>query len=180
MSRIGRKPIEIPNDVNVSIHNNTIKVKGPKGELEWVYPDRIKVTVSGNSIIVKRTQDSKVDKALHGLSRSLINNMVSGVTEGYQKVLEITGIGYKAQTQGNKIIFSLGYSAPIEFELPDGIKAEVDPKQTQIILSGIDNQVLGQTAADIRALRPPDAYKGKGIRYQAERLKLKVGKAGKK
>ncbi len=186
MSRIGKKPIVIPQGIEVLIADRVIKVKGPKGELNWVYPDRIKVSVGGGDIgdiSVERSVDSKVDRALHGLTRSIISNMVVGVLQGYQKVLEIVGVGYRAQLMGNKLIFTLGYSHPIEFQLPEGIKASVDPKQTQITLFGIDKQQLGQLAGSLRSLRFPDAYKGKGIRHIrhiGEKLKLKVGKAGKK
>ncbi|MBI4824178.1 MAG: 50S ribosomal protein L6 [Nitrospirae bacterium] len=179
MSRIGKKPVEIPSGVDVAISQDTIEVKGPKGELKWVFPGRMKVKTAGRHIEVERSDDSKVDRALHGLTRSLISNMVTGVTEGYQKVLEITGVGYKAQVQGNKLLLSLGYSHPVEFEVPEGIKASVDQKQVQITLSGIDKYKIGQIAANIMALRPPDAYKGKGIRYKGQRIKLKAGKAGK-
>jgi large subunit ribosomal protein L6 len=180
MSRIGKKPIEIPKGVNVEIKAGVIKVKGPKGELSWNYPDRIKVSVNGGNISVEKSVNSKIERALHGLTRSIISNMVEGVSQGYQKGLEIVGVGYRAQLMGNKLIFTLGYSHPIEFQLPEGIKASVDPKQTQITLLGIDKQQLGQVAGSLRSLRFPDAYKGKGIRYIGEKLKLKVGKAGKK
>jgi large subunit ribosomal protein L6 len=181
MSRIGKKPITIPDKVSVEVDAGTVKVTGPKGELNWDYPDRIKVSkIDKGGISVERSGDSKPERALHGLARSLIANMITGVSQGYQKVLDIVGVGYKAQVKGDKIMFSLGYSHPVEFQLPQGIKAAVDPKQTQITLSGIDKQQIGQLAASIKALRLPDAYKGKGIRYSGERLKLKVGKAGKK
>ncbi len=180
MSRIGKKPIEIPEKVVVEIKDGIIKVKGPKGELSWSYPDGIKVSVNGGNISVERLGDSKPERALHGLTRSVIFNMVIGVLQGYQKVLEIVGVGYKAQVVGNKIVFALGYSHPVEFQLPEGIKASVDAKQTQLTLIGIDKQQIGQIAASLKAFRLPDAYKGKGIRYSGERLKLKVGKAGKK
>lgn len=180
MSRIGKKPIEISEKVTVEIHEGIIKVNGPKGELNWNYPDKIKVSVNGGTISVERSGDTKIEKALHGLARSIISNMVVGVTQGYQKVLEIIGVGYKAQVAGDKILLSLGYSHPVEFQLPEGVKASVDPKQTQITLVGFDKQQIGQVAASLKALRVPDAYKGKGIRYSGERLKLKVGKAGKK
>lgn len=180
MSRIGKKLIEIPKDVSIEIKAGVIKVKGPKGELSWNYSDRIKISVNGGVISVERSVDSKVDRSLHGLTRSIISNMVVGVLQGYQKVLEIVGVGYRAQLTGNKLIFTLGYSHPIEVQLPEGIKASVDPKQTQITLFGIDKQQLGQLAGSLRSLRFPDAYKGKGIRYIGEKLKLKVGKAGKK
>ncbi|MDP2168318.1 MAG: 50S ribosomal protein L6 [Thermodesulfovibrionales bacterium] len=180
MSRIGRKPIDVPKDVEIKMSGNTIMVKGPKGELSWAYPDRMKVKAAEGIVAVERTDNSKSDRALHGLTRSLINNMVVGVSQGYQRVLEIFGTGYKAQVQGGKIVFSLGYSRPVDFPLPDGINASMDQKQTVLTLTGIDKHNIGQAAADIRALRPPDVYKGKGVRYQGERVKLKVGKAGKK
>lgn len=180
MSRIGKKPIEIPDQVSVDIKDDLIKIKGPKGELSWKYPERIKVYVNNGTIKVERSGDSKVDKALHGLTRNFINNMVVGVSKGYQRVLEIVGVGYKAQVVGRKILLSLGYSHSVEFPLPDGIDATVDQKQTQITLTGIDKQKIGHITASLKALRLPDSYKGKGIRYAGERLKLKVGKAGKK
>jgi large subunit ribosomal protein L6 len=180
MSRIGKKPIEIPEKVTVAINAGAISVKGPKGELNWGYPDKMKVSINGSILSVERAGDTKVERALHGLTRSLISNMVTGVSQGYQKVLDIVGVGYKAQVTGDKIMITLGYSHPIEFMLPEGIKATVDPKQIQITLTGYDKQKIGQVAASLRTLRLPDAYKGKGIRYSGERLKLKVGKAGKK
>lgn len=180
MSRIGKKPIEIPEGVGVSIDGRTIKVKGPKGELTWDCPERIKPLLSNGKILIERQGDSRLDRSLHGLARSNISNMVKGVLDGYQKVLEIVGIGYKAQVVGNKIVLNLGYSHPIEFYLPDGIKASVDAKQTVITLTGIDKHKLGQVASNIRSLRLPDSYKGKGIRYSGEFLKLKAGKTGKK
>ncbi|MEW6570807.1 MAG: 50S ribosomal protein L6 [Nitrospirota bacterium] len=180
MSRIGKKPISIPDKVTVEINNETVKVKGPKGELNWDYPDRIKVRVEDGHISVERMGDSKADRTLHGLSRSLISNMITGVSQGYQKSLEIVGVGYKSQVTGGRLLLSLGYSHPVEFPLPEGITASVDAKQTHIVLQGIDKQKLGQVAASLKALRLPDAYKGKGIRYAGERFKLKVGKAGKK
>lgn len=180
MSRIGKKPVDIPAGVNVSLLDNTIKVKGPKGELDWNFPAGTSVSINENKVVISRADDIKKTRALHGLTRSLIFNMVEGVSKGYQQVLDITGVGYRAQVQGNRVIFSLGYSHPVEFQLPDGIKAAVDQKQVQITLSGIDKQKLGQIAADMRLLRKPDVYKGKGVRYSGERLKLKVGKTGKK
>jgi len=180
MSRIGKKPIDIPEKVAVEINAGAIKVKGPKGELNWGYPDKIKVSINGNVVSVERSGDTKIERALHGLTRSIISNMVAGVSQGYQKVLDIVGVGYKAQVAGGKIMFTLGYSHPVEFQLPEGIKASVDSKQVQITLSSVDKQQLGQVAASLKTLRLPDAYKGKGIRYSGERLKLKVGKAGKK
>ena len=180
MSRVGKKPIEIPENVTVKIDAGVITIKGPKGELNWKYPSSIKVTMNGGTILVERSSDAGVDRALHGLTRSIISNMVAGVSQGYQIVLEIVGVGYRAQVSGNKLVLSLGYSNPVEYSLPDGITASLDQKQTQITLTGIDKQHIGHVAACIRALRPPDAYKGKGVRLKGERLKLKVGKAGKK
>lgn len=180
MSRIGKKPVDVPTGVSVRLEGRAVGIKGPKGELLWNYPEAVNISVEQGKIFISRTGDSKADRSLHGLTRSLVSNMVGGVSNGYQRVLEITGVGYRAQVQGSKIMFTLGYSHPVEFQLPSGISAAVDQKQTTITLAGIDKQVLGQTAADIKALRPPDIYKGKGIRYAGERLKLKVGKAGKK
>ena len=180
MSRIGKKPIDIPKGVDVKIADTTVNVKGPKGELSSGFPSGVRVIVDEGKVVVERTGETKNIRALHGLTRSLISNMVSGVSSGYQRVLEITGTGYRAQVQGNKLLLALGYSHPVEFILPPGIKAAVDQKQTQITLTGIDKQQMGQIAADLRALRPPDIYKGKGVRYAGQRLKLKVGKAGKK
>ena len=180
MSRIGKKPIDIPKGVDVKIADTTVNVKGPKGELSSGFPVGVLVKVDEGKVVVERTGETKDIRALHGLTRSLISNMVSGVSSGYQRVLEITGTGYRAQVQGNKLLLALGYSHPVEFILPPGIKAAVDQKQTQITLTGIDKQQMGQIAADLRALRPPDIYKGKGVRYAGQRLKLKVGKAGKK
>jgi len=180
VSRIGKKPIEIPKGVDLSVDNKTVKVRGPKGELSWVYPDRINVSVNNGIVVVERIGDSRLDRSLHGLTRSIISNMVTGVSQGYQKVLEIVGIGYKAQVMGSKLVLSLGYSHSIEFQLPEGIKASVDAKQTVITLTGIDKHQLGQVAENLKGLRLPDSYKGKGIRYSGERFKLKAGKAGKK
>lgn len=180
MSRIGKKPINLPKGVDAKIESNVITVKGSKGELKWDFPSNIEVSVQNGNLIVKRPSDTKQLKALHGLTRNVISNMVIGVSNGYQKVLEISGVGYKAQVQGKKIVLALGYSRPVEFILPEGISAEVDSRQTQITLKGIDRQLIGQVAANIRALRPPDVYKRKGVRYAEETIKLKAGKAGKK
>lgn len=180
MSRIGKKAIDIPKGVDIKLEADIVSVKGPKGELSMKCPEAVNVSIDEGKISVKRTGDSKAEKSLHGLSRSLISNMVTGVSNGYQRVLEISGVGYRAQVQGSKLMMTLGYSHPVEFQLPPGISAAVDQKQVVITLSGIDKQQIGQVAADIKALRPPDIYKGKGIRYAGERLKLKVGKAGKK
>lgn len=180
MSRIGKQPVALPNNVNVEIKQATVKVKGPKGELSHTCAHGISVSVEDNKMVVSRASEIKSVRALHGLTRSLLSNMVSGVSEGYKRALEITGVGYRAQVKGNKILFTIGYSHPVEFELPAGIAAAIDDKQTTITLTGIDKQVIGQTAANIRGIRPPDAYKGKGVRYAGQRIKLKAGKTGKK
>jgi large subunit ribosomal protein L6 len=179
MSRIGKKPVEIPKGVDVKIQGRNLKIKGPKGELNWEHPERIKVKVEEDKAVVERPDDSKQSRAFHGLTRSLLQNMVTGVSDGYKINMEIVGVGYKAQVQGNKIVFALGYSHPVEYVLPEGIKAEVDKKQVQLTLEGIDKQKIGQVAANIRSLRPPDSYKGKGVRFAGERIKLKAGKAAK-
>lgn len=180
MSRIGKKPIDIPKGIDVQVNNDVIKVKGPKGELNYTFPEGIKIAVADGKILVERGNDSQSYRSLHGLARSLVFNMVQGVSEGYTRVLEIVGIGYRSQVKGSKLSFTLGFSHPIEFQLPEGIKAVVDEKQTTITLSGRDKQVLGQVAANIRKLRSPDAYKGKGVRFAGQRIKLKAGKTGKK
>ncbi len=180
MSRIGKIPINLPKGVDVKIKGNEVTVKGSKGELKWDFAPDVKVSVQDEILIVDRLSDTKRVKSLHGLTRNVILNMVKGVSDGYEKGLEISGVGYKAQVQGKKIVFALGYSHQIEFLLPDGITAETDKKQTKLTLKGIDKQLIGQVAANIRALRPPDAYKKKGIQYTEERIKLKAGKAGKK
>lgn len=180
MSRIGKKPIEIPKGVTVNVNGSAVLVKGPKGEHSTNCPDGIKIVIDGDKMVLERKNDEKNTLALHGLMRSLMFNAIAGVAKEYEKVLEISGTGYRAQVQGNKIMLSLGFSHPVEFELPKGIKAAVDQKQTTITLSGSDKQQLGQIAVNLRSVRPPDMYKGKGVRYAGERLKLKVGKAGKK
>lgn len=180
MSRVGRKPIQIPDSVEVKIESNCVNVKGPKGQLSYILPNGIDIVLQNKMLTVTRKNDDKNQKALHGLSRSLLANMITGVTQGFTKTLQIHGVGYKAQISGEKLILHLGFSHPVEFKLPEGIKAVVDDKQTAITLQGIDKQLVGQVAANIRAIRPPDAYKGKGIRYADEVLKPKPGKTGKK
>jgi large subunit ribosomal protein L6 len=179
MSRIGEQPIDIPGGVDIKINKKEVTIKGPKGQLQWEYPEVLAVDIKDNKMVITRPDDSKQKKALHGLARSLMANMVTGVLNGFSRDLELHGIGYRAQLQGNKLVFSLGYSHPIEFELPEGIKAEVDKKQTKIKVSGIDKQLVGQVAANLKELRLPDAYKGKGIRYADERIRLKPGKTAK-
>lgn len=178
MSRIGRLPVQIPKGTEVNIKGKRISVKGVKGELHWDFPLSIDVSTEEDTLIVSRPDDTKHKKALHGLTRSLIANMVQGVSVGYKRELEIVGVGYKVDLKGNNLVFSLGYSHPVDFPLPEGISAEVDAKARpmKVTLSGIDKQLIGQVAANIRSLRSPDAYKGKGIRYAGERIKLKPGK----
>lgn len=179
MSRIGKQPITLPKGVDVKVQGRMLTVKGAKGTLSWEHPYQIAVEVDKGVATVTRSSDLKKSRACHGLTRSLLNNMVQGVSQGYTRVLEIVGVGYRAQVQGSKINLSLGFSHPVVYNLPEGITAEVDKKQVQLTLTGIDKQRIGQAAAEIRRLRPPDAYKGKGIRYQGERIKLKAGKAAK-
>jgi large subunit ribosomal protein L6 len=180
MSRIGRAPIEIPAGVTVTVgEDNLVKVKGPKGELSRQISPEMKVTIDGNVLTVERPSDDKMHRSLHGLSRTLINNMVVGVTEGYQKNLEIAGVGYRAQKQGKNLNLSLGFSHPVVVEPPEGITFDV-PTATSITVSGIDKEVVGQIAAEIRSFREPEPYKGKGIKYAGEHIRRKEGKAGAK
>ena len=180
MSRIGRMPIAVPAGVTVAIaENNKVTITGPKGTLERVLPAEMQLKFDGSQISVNRPSDLKKMKSLHGLTRTLINNMVVGVTDGYQKVLEIKGVGYRAAKQGKKLTLSLGYSHPVEMEDPEGLESEV-PDQTKIIVKGIDKEKVGQYAAEIRDKRRPEPYKGKGIKYADEVIRRKVGKTGKK
>src|SRR5581483_5716307 len=179
MSRIGKKPIAIPPGVKVAIEGNLVKVQGPKGALETRLPAGVKLVQQDGHLVANRDGDQFA--AVHGLARALVNNAVEGVTRGWSKELEIVGIGYRAEMKGkNIVVFTLGYSHPIEFPLPAGVEVAIDPKQTRLTISGIDRQKVGQVAADMRALRPPDPYKNKGVRYVGERLKKKVGKTGAK
>jgi large subunit ribosomal protein L6 len=179
MSRIGKKPIAIPQGVKVTIADTVVKVQGPKGALETRLPQGIHFVQQDGHLVANRQDDDHA--AVHGLARALVNNAVEGVTKGWTRELEIVGIGYRAELKGkNVVVFSLGYSHPIEYPLPDGISATVDPKQTRLTITGIDRQKVGQVAAEMRGLRPPDPYKNKGVRYFGERLKKKVGKTGAK
>ena len=180
MSRIGRHPIAIPAGVTVEIAgNNVVTVKGPKGTLEKALPTEMEIKQEGEEIVVTRPNDLKKMKSLHGLTRTLVANMVTGVTKGYEKVLEINGVGYRAQKQGKKLILSLGYSHPVEMEDPEGLESVLDG-QNKITIKGIDKQKVGQYAAEIREKRKPEPYKGKGIKYADEVIRRKVGKTGKK
>jgi large subunit ribosomal protein L6 len=179
MSRIGKKPIAIPQGVTVKIEGNTVAVQGPKGKLDTHVPAGITVEQKDGNLVAIRENDSQA--ALHGLARALVNNAVEGVTKGWTRELEIVGIGYRAELKGKgTVVFSLGFSHPIEYPLPTGIEVAVDPKQTKLSVTGIDRQKVGQVAAEMRGLRPPDPYKNKGVRYVGERLKKKVGKTGAK
>lgn len=179
MSRIGRKPIEIKKGVTVEISDGTIRIKGPKGELTQNYDKRINITIENNQVVLTRSSDEKQVRALHGLYRALIQNMINGVTDGYTKKLEIVGVGYRAEWKGRGLQLALGYSHPIFFIPPKEVKIEV-PAPTNIVVSGIDKQLVGQIAAKIRSFRPPEPYNGKGIRYEGEQIIRKAGKtAGK-
>jgi large subunit ribosomal protein L6 len=179
MSRIGRKPIPLPKGVAVKIEGGVVNVQGPKGKLDTQLPRGIRMEQQDGNLVAIRENDSQA--AVHGLARALVNNAVEGVTKGWTRELEIVGIGYRAELKGkNTVVFSLGYSHPIEYPLPVGIEAAVDPKQTKLSVTGIDRQKVGQVAAEMRSLRPPDPYKNKGVRYAGERLKKKVGKTGAK
>ncbi|MFD1067347.1 50S ribosomal protein L6 [Oceanobacillus locisalsi] len=178
MSRVGLKPIEIPEGVELNFNGNTLTVKGPKGELTRDFHPDIKMNIEGNIITFERPSDHKEHRALHGTTRSLINNMVVGVSNGFEKSLEINGVGYRVQKQGEKTIVNAGYSHPVEVDPIDGIEIEV-PTNAQIIVKGIDKELVGAVAANIRAIRPPEPYKGKGIKYADEYVRRKEGKTAK-
>ncbi len=178
MSRIGKMPITIPAGVEVKLNGNTVTVKGPKGELNYTHHADITVAVEGTEITVTRPSDNKEHRAMHGLTRTLIANMVTGVTEGYKKTLDINGVGYRAQKQGNNLVMNLGYSHQVIMPEVPGITIEV-PSANQIVISGADKQLVGQFAADVRKKRPPEPYKGKGIKYSDEHIRRKEGKAAK-
>ena len=179
MSRIGREPIAIPAGVNVTIADgNVVTVKGPLGELTETFNAAMSIAVEGDKIIVTRPNDEKENRALHGLTRTLVNNMVVGVSKGYEKKLEIVGVGYRVEKQGAKIVLGLGYSHPVVFEEKDGVKFDV-PDQATIIVKGINKQAVGQVAAVIRSKRPPEPYLGKGVKYSGEYIRRKAGKTGK-
>jgi large subunit ribosomal protein L6 len=179
MSRIGKKPIPVPQGVKIEVRGNVIAVQGPKGKNQVTLPEGIKLEQKDGVLHAVREDDSKA--AFHGLSRALVFNAVEGVTKGWTKDLEIVGIGYRAELKGKSmVVFTLGYSHPIEYPLPAGIEVTIDPKQTKLTVAGIDRQKVGQVSAEMRSLRPPDPYKNKGVRYVGERLKKKVGKTGAK
>jgi large subunit ribosomal protein L6 len=177
MSRVGRKVIVVPAGVKVSVSEASLEVQGPKGKLRTPVPPGIKFALQGQELSCQRANDERQQRAFHGLARALAQNAIKGVTEGFSRDLDIVGVGYRAAVEGNKVVFALGYSHPVEYPIPEGIKIAVD-KQTRVTVSGIDRQKVGQVAAEIRRLRRPDPYKQKGIRYVGEVLKKKAGKAG--
>ena len=179
MSRIGNKPITVPAAVEVKVEGQKVTVKGPKGTLEKEFHKDMKINLEGNVITIVRPDDEPANRSLHGLTRSLINNMVNGVVSEYTRELQINGVGYRAQKQGTKLVMNLGYSHPVEMEAPEGITFDV-PNPNQIIVRGIDKELVGQTAAVVRTKRPPEVYRGKGIKYIEEVIRRKEGKAGKK
>ncbi|SEU01194.1 large subunit ribosomal protein L6 [Salinibacillus kushneri] len=178
MSRVGFKPVEIPEGVEVKVNEGNIEVKGPKGELARSFNPDMNIKIEDNVLMVERPSDSKEHRALHGTTRSLISNMVEGVSKGFEKALEITGVGYRAQKQGDKVVVNAGYSHPVEIEAIEGIELDV-PSNTKIVVKGIDKEKVGAVAANIRAIRTPEPYKGKGIRYEGEYVRRKEGKTAK-
>ncbi|MFD0051576.1 50S ribosomal protein L6 [Actinomycetes bacterium NPDC127524] len=178
MSRIGKKPVEIPNGVTVTLNENAVTVKGPKGELTRSFNPDLSITVEENVLTVVRPSDAKEHRALHGTTRAVISNMVEGVSKGFEKSLELIGVGYRAQKQGTKLILNVGYSHPVEIEPETGLEVEV-PSNTKIIVRGANKERVGALAANIRDVRPPEPYKGKGIRYEGEFVRRKEGKTGK-
>lgn len=179
MSRIGLMPVVIPDGVDVKIKGSSVRVKGPKGELQHTFPADMEIKLDHGEVSVKRPSDEPTHRALHGMTRALINNMVVGVSSGFSKVLEINGVGYRAGLEGKNLVLNVGYSHPVEIEPPEGIEFEVDERTRQITVKGYDKQMVGHIAANIRKVRPPEPYKGKGIKYLDERIRRKAGKAGK-
>ncbi len=177
MSRIGKKPISIPSGVEITIHKHHIEVQGPKGKLSWDYPPEVTVRQENGRMLLERLADARRYRALHGLSRALIANMVTGVSEGFVKTLDIVGIGYRAAVDGQKLVIQAGYSHPVSLDIPQYIQIDVE-RQVRIKVQGVDKQLVGQVAAKIRAVRPPDPYKGKGIKYTGEVIRRKAGKTG--
>jgi large subunit ribosomal protein L6 len=177
MSRIGKKPIPLPKGVTVTVEGNTVKVKGPKGELQRTVHPELKIALENGELTVTRPSDEARHKALHGLSRTLVANMIEGTAKGFQKTLELVGVGYKAEKRPYGLQLALGYSHAIEFRAPKGITLSA-PQPTQIVIDGADKEVVGQVAAEIRSLRPPEPYKGKGVKYLGEQIRRKAGKAG--
>ncbi len=179
MSRIGRLPVAIPKGVEIGIDGTTVRVKGPKGELQHTFPPSMEVIYKDGIIEVKRASDGRIDRSLHGMTRALINNMVVGVSSGFERILEINGVGYRAEIQGENLVLFVGYSHSVVMEPPAGISFEADMRIRQIKVMGYDKQMVGQMAANIRKVRPPEPYKGKGIKYLEEKIRRKAGKTGK-
>jgi large subunit ribosomal protein L6 len=178
MSRIGKRPIVIPGKVTVTLEGQQVLVKGPKGELSRILPGEVTIEWDGDQLLVKRKDESRAARSRHGLCRTLVSNMVEGVSQGFERRLQIQGVGYRAQVQGRNLILNVGYSKPVEIPAPDGIQLAVE-NNTNVIISGYDKEIVGNTAARIRDVRPPEVYKGKGIRYQGEVVRRKAGKTGK-
>ena len=179
MSRIGRMPVVVPAGVEVEVNGSYVRVKGPRGQMEHVFPADMKIVKEGKEILVQRPSDINTHRALHGMTRALINNMVLGVSAGFNKVLEINGVGYRAEMNGKNLVLYVGFSHAVTVEPPEGISFETDTKTRQIMIKGFDKQAVGQVAADIRKIRPPEPYKGKGIKYIDEKIRRKAGKTGK-
>ncbi|MFA5073869.1 MAG: 50S ribosomal protein L6 [Nitrospirota bacterium] len=179
MSRVGKKPIEMPSGVQAKVETGKVTIQGPLGTISQIVNPKLAIKLEDNKLVVERPSNQKMYRELHGLTRNLLANMVAGVSKGYERTLEISGVGFKAAAQGENVMLSLGFSHPIVYPLPKGIKATVDPKQTQITLKGIDKQLIGQIAANLRSLKKPEPYKGKGIKYSNEVIHRKEGKAGK-
>ena len=179
MSRIGLMPVVVPDGVDINIKGSYVHVKGPKGELEHTFPADMKIKLDNGELTVERPSDEPTHRALHGMTRALINNMVVGVSSGFSKVLEVNGVGYRASLEGSNLVLNVGFSHPVVVEPPEGIEFEVDERTRQITVKGYDKQLVGHITADIRKVRPPEPYKGKGIKYLDERIRRKAGKAGK-
>ena len=179
MSRIGRMPVEVPQGVDVDIKGSHVRVKGPKGHLEHTFPAAMSISIKDGVVTVERPSDERTHRALHGMTRALINNMVLGVSKGFEKVLQINGVGYRAELKDKTLVLNVGYSHPVEIEPPEGISFDVDTRSRLIKVQGYDKAMVGQIAANIRKVRPPEPYKGKGIKYLDERIRRKAGKAGK-
>ncbi len=179
MSRIGKMPVNVPAGVEVEIKGNDLRVKGPKGEMNRTFLPQVSIAMEGQQLVVTRASDEPLARALHGTTRALVYNMVTGVSTGFTKTLEIQGVGYRAEMDGNKLVLHVGYSHPVVFDPPEGISYDADAKTRQVFVHGSDKELVGQVAADIRKVRPPEPYKGKGIRYLGEHVRRKSGKAGK-
>ena len=179
MSRIGKAPIQIPGPVKVDVRGDTVQVEGPKGKLSQTFHPEMAIELEDGVLTVKRPSDSRDHRSLHGLTRALLNNMVVGVSDGFSRILIIEGVGYRAEMKGSTLVLNVGYSHPVEFDPPKDVKYDVEDRGKKIIISGIDKQVIGELAAQIRKQRPPEPYKGKGVRYQGEYVRRKAGKAGK-